>query len=293
MIRFHGFTLVHRFTAIARHFPKHKALRAYPSSTALPNSPFEPLGYPTLEFLYTLDQFTEMLLALKANGLVFATLLPSADQSNIVEELTSKLSAQLSERGLQLLGPTGPAANTGLSQWFHFPWIVLESSRRQAVFRFTQHSWASANTFNRKMILDTNSKLVNPDPEHSGLPLLILAPRFGHVCAPLSHILSAQALRIIHGLPHSERHQDLECFSGDFCPEDEITLVLPALRPLHREHTPAALIASTSQIRTHSPVSLSPSPPRTRRRISAPFIEVLSSDDNEESGLSFLFFHWY
>ncbi|KAF8149670.1 hypothetical protein K438DRAFT_1988818 [Mycena galopus ATCC 62051] len=151
----------------------------------LPDSSFEPLGYPT--FSYTLNQFTEMLLALKANGLVFATLLPSADQSNIVEELMSKLSAQLSERGLQLPGPTGPATDTGPSQWFHLPWIMLESSRRQVVFRFIQHSRASANTFNRKMILDANSKFVNPDPEHSGLPL-ILDPRFGHVRGPLSHI---------------------------------------------------------------------------------------------------------
>jgi hypothetical protein len=52
--------------------------------------------------------------------------------------------------------------------------MVLEPTRRKAVYTFGQHAKVNANNFNRKMILDINSKFVNPDIEHSSLPLLVL-----------------------------------------------------------------------------------------------------------------------
>ncbi|KAJ7791904.1 hypothetical protein B0H14DRAFT_3499957 [Mycena olivaceomarginata] len=115
-----------RNAAIARHFPrpKYKPPRPYPTSTAavstfqvvvalwpnvIPGSAAaDDLGSTSLiiDFSYTIDQFTEMILRLKAHHLVFVTTLPSTDQSNIIQELSSQLSANLLAHNLVL--PAGP-----------------------------------------------------------------------------------------------------------------------------------------------------------------------------------------
>jgi hypothetical protein len=116
-----------------------------------------------------------MILRLKAHHLVFVATLPSTDQSNIIQELSSQLSANLLAHNLVL--PAGPGDSTNGDStipWFRLPWMVLEPTRRKAVYTFGQHAKVNANNFNRKMILDINSKFVNPDIEHSSLPLLVL-----------------------------------------------------------------------------------------------------------------------
>ncbi|KAJ7619808.1 hypothetical protein DFH06DRAFT_1144267 [Mycena polygramma] len=271
-----------RNAAIARHFPKkYKAPRSFPVSSApapsfqvlvalwpnlIPGSPFDVSGVATLDIAYTVDQFSEMLITLKEHHLAFVATLPSGDQSDIVEELSMQLSAHLAANGLHL-----PASSTDPSStlWFHRPWMVLENSRRRAVYTFSQHSRANANNFNRKMILDMNSKFVNPDIEHSGLPLLPLAPRFEHVRGALPSTLSREALedayhleklhsclgqRILYGLPHSGRERDVACHPG-LCPsEDQPPPVSrPTQRRERRERTPSAMVASTSRIRDRSP----------------------------------------
>ncbi|KAJ6553395.1 hypothetical protein B0H19DRAFT_1072844 [Mycena capillaripes] len=260
-----------RNAAIARHFPrgKYKPPRPFPASTvAVPSfqvlialwpnvmpgtAAADDIGGPTIDFAYTIDQFTEMLLMLKAHHLVFVATLPSADQSNIIQELSSQLSTNLATHNLVL--PAGASTSDGPVPWFRLPWMVLEPSRRKTVYTFAQHARANTNNFNRKMILDINSKFGNPDIEHSSLPLIVLGD--GH-------------------------YQDVKCL-GALCPDDDPPPAsLPSRLPRRRERTPSAMVASTSQIRSRSPFSLTPSPPRNRRRLgSSPYIEVLSSDDKD------------
>ncbi|KAJ7688141.1 hypothetical protein B0H17DRAFT_1135795 [Mycena rosella] len=198
-----------RNAAIARHFPKPKYCppHAYPANTAKeetfqaqvllwPNvGLYEPLGSAVPDFVYTIDEFTEMLVALKAHGLSFIAVLPSGESSNLVDKLSSQLTAHVASHNLVLprmpesLGPV-----TDPVPWFRRPFMVLQASRRKAIYTFAQHVSANGNNFNRKFILDTNSKFTNPDVEHSGLPLIVLAPRFGHVQGPLPPMLSPDAL---------------------------------------------------------------------------------------------------
>ncbi|KAJ7668907.1 hypothetical protein B0H17DRAFT_1335874 [Mycena rosella] len=198
-----------RNAAIARHFPKPKYCppHAYPANTAKeetfqaqvllwPNvGLYEPLGSAVPDFVYTIDEFTEMMVALKAHGLSFIAVLPSGESSNLVDKLSSQLTAHIASHNLVLprmpesLGPV-----TDPVPWFRRPFMVLQASRRKAIYTFAQHASANGNNFNRKFILDTNSKFTNPDVEHSGLPLIVLAPRFGHVQGPLPPMLSPDAL---------------------------------------------------------------------------------------------------
>ncbi|KAJ7891729.1 hypothetical protein B0H14DRAFT_3696366 [Mycena olivaceomarginata] len=140
-----------RNAAMARHFPrpKYKPPRPYPTSTAavstfqvvialwpnvIPGSAAaDDLASASLivDFAYTIDQFTEMILRLKAHP------------------------------------PRGSTNGDSTIPWFRLPWMVLEPTRRKAVYTFGQHAKVNANNFNRKMILDINSKFVNPDIEHS------------------------------------------------------------------------------------------------------------------------------
>ncbi|KAJ7311636.1 hypothetical protein DFH08DRAFT_973733 [Mycena albidolilacea] len=298
-----------RNAAMARHFPrpKYKPPRPYPTSTAavstfqvvialwpnvIPGSAAaDDLGSASLivDFAYTIDQFTEMILRLKAHHLVFVATLPSTDQSNIIQELSSQLSANLLAHNLVL--PAGPGDSTNGDStipWFRLPWMVLEPTRRKAVYTFGQHAKVNANNFNRKMILDINSKFVNPDIEHT--------PRFANVRGSLPPTLSAEALddashpeqlhscfghRLLYGLPHSGNYRTVECL-GALCPDEDLAPVSVPLRPpRQRERTPAAMVASTSQIRSR-PASLTPPPPSHRRRLnSSSYIEVLSSDDED------------
>ncbi|KAK7034411.1 hypothetical protein R3P38DRAFT_3185273 [Favolaschia claudopus] len=83
--------------------PKYKAPRAFPGSTAaestfevlvafwpiLPDSLNNDEGSPALDFKYTLDEFTQLVLVLKAHGLAFVATLPS--QTGIVASLNSQL----------------------------------------------------------------------------------------------------------------------------------------------------------------------------------------------------------
>ncbi|KAJ7780601.1 hypothetical protein DFH07DRAFT_949834 [Mycena maculata] len=304
-----------RNSAIASHFPKpkYRPPRAFPSNTTPPPPPFqvligfwpnvigpsfhEPPGAPTLDFAYTIDEFTEMLMKIKKHGLVFPATL--RDGPSIIQDLDAEVLAHLAQCYLAL--PTGTTQVTAVDSvvpWFRLQWMLLQPSRRKTVYVFSQHPTANANNFCRKMILELNSKFPNPDTEHSNLPLIVLAPRFGHVSGSLTCNLSPNALidaahleslhscfgqRILHGLPYSGRHRDLQCHPAS-CPDDDQPLVsAPAQIPRRRERTPAAMVASSSasQVRSHSPL-LNLSPPRNRRRVDPPpVIEVLSSDDED------------
>ncbi|KAJ7089450.1 hypothetical protein C8R44DRAFT_751454 [Mycena epipterygia] len=261
-----------RNTAIARHFPrpKYKPPRPYPTSgnstasfkvlialwpNVMPGSTFERAGQPIFDFSYTIDEFTEMLLKLKAHGLTFAATLPSADQSNIVEELTAQLLANLVVHGLVLPAAAGSSADNsdGTTLWFRLPWLLLEPTRRKTVYTFHQHAKANSNNFNRKMILAMNSKFTNPDTEHGDIPLIVLAPRFGPVQGPLPDSLPLDALanatrpqelhscysqRLLHGLPHSGGAHDLECIDN-LCPEEDPPTFIPQpLLPPRRTNPP-------------------------------------------------------
>ncbi|KAJ7042280.1 hypothetical protein C8F04DRAFT_1176438 [Mycena alexandri] len=326
-----------RNAAIARHFPpkpkKYKPPHAYPLA-ASSSPPFSVLvalwpnvipgstaddGDATIEFAFTIDQFTEMLLMLKTHGLAFLATLPSGDQGDIVQELSSQLDAQLTAHNLVLPMAPGSSNDSG-TLWFRRPWIVLDSSRRKNVYTFAQHAKANANNFNKKLILEMNAKFVNPDVEHRRIPLVNLGVRYGPVKGALPRTLSGAALvdaaalddlhsclgqRLLYDLPHSGREYDPQCL-GVLCPNESLPPAIPQQSPfviplvVRRERTPEAMVASSSraQIRARSPES--PSPVRTRRRMESPvgcsltvssdsladrfhtqFIEVLSSDDDE------------
>ncbi|KAJ7850146.1 hypothetical protein B0H14DRAFT_3665810 [Mycena olivaceomarginata] len=250
-----------RNAAMARHFPrpKYKPPRPYPTSTAavstfqvvialwpnvIPGSAAaDDLASASLivDFAYTIDQFTEMILRLKAHS------------------------------------PRGSTNGDSTIPWFRLPWMVLEPTRRKAVYTFGQHAKVNANNFNRKMILDINSKFVNPDIEHT--------PRFANVRGSLPPTLSAEAL---DDASHPEQLHS--CFGQPLVIRSSAQWELPNRRvsvplrpPRQRERTPAAMVASTSQIRSR-PASLVrlPPPPSHRRRLnSSSYIEVLSSDDED------------
>ncbi|KAJ7934032.1 hypothetical protein B0H13DRAFT_2306057 [Mycena leptocephala] len=126
-----------RNAAIARHFPKpkYKPPRPFPSSSTAslqnfqalialwPNTlPRSPQDSDTLHFAYTIDEFTEMLLRLKAHHLVFVATLPSADPSNIVQELDSQLAAHLSLHNLVPPLAAGSGDGDSAVPWFRRPW---------------------------------------------------------------------------------------------------------------------------------------------------------------------------
>ncbi|KAJ7674264.1 hypothetical protein B0H17DRAFT_1334941 [Mycena rosella] len=291
-----------RNVAIARHFPKpnYRPPHAYPANTAKeetfqaqvllwPNvGLYEPLGSAVPGFVYTtytIDEFTEMMVALKAHGLSFIAVLPSSESSNLVDKLSSQLTAHIASHNLVLprmpesLGPV-----TDPVPWFRRPFM---------------HASANGNNFNRKFILDMNSKFTNPDIEHSSLPLIVLAPRFDHVQGPLPPMLSPDALyasshpealhscfgqQILHGLPYSGRYRILECHV-DLCPDYEPSppVTAPPRWAHNRERTPEAMVASSSgsRVRARSLLSVSPAPPPIRRRLNPVFIEVNSSDDDD------------
>ncbi|KAJ7804438.1 hypothetical protein B0H14DRAFT_3486175 [Mycena olivaceomarginata] len=290
-----------RNAAMARHFPrsKYKPPRPYPTSTAavstfqivialwpnvIPGSAAaDDLGSASLivDFAYTIDQFTEMILRLKAHHLVFVATLPSTDQSNIIQELSSQLSANLLAHNLVL--PAGPGGSTNGDStilWFRLPWMVLEPTQRKAVYTFGQHAKVNANNFNRKMILDINSKFVNPDIEHT--------PRFANVRGSLPPTLSAEALDdashpeqlhscfghcLLYGLPHSGNYRTVECL-GALCPDEDLAPVSVPLRPPRQLglrlwcDSPSAEPQKTSELFI---CELNPSL----------YIEVLSSDDED------------
>ncbi|KAJ7724794.1 hypothetical protein B0H16DRAFT_1782797 [Mycena metata] len=147
-----------RNAAIVRHFPKpkkYKVPHAFPltapsASTfpvlialwpnVLPGSPTDD-GSPTIDFAFTIDQFTEMLITLKACGLAFLATLPSGDQSDIVQELSSQLDTQLAAHNLILPNAAG-SSNDSTTLWFRRPWMLLDSSRRKTVYVFAQHAKA-------------------------------------------------------------------------------------------------------------------------------------------------------
>ncbi|KAJ7185187.1 hypothetical protein C8R46DRAFT_1287519 [Mycena filopes] len=302
-----------RNAAISRHFPKpskskkYKPPHAYPASigtpstfqalvtlwpNVLPNSPADD-GTTTIDFAYTIDQFTEMLLTLKAHGLAFVATLPTGAQTDLVQQLSTQLDTQLHAHGLVLPRPPDCPNDTS-TLLFRRPWFLLESTRCKAVYTFSQHTRANTNNFDHKLILDM--KFVNPDVEHGGIPIIVLGVRYGPVKGALPRTLSAEALddafqlhelhsclgqRLLYGLPHSSRDWDAQCL-GALCPDAPMTPVFVRPAP-HRERTPAAMVATSSrvQIRPRSPES--PSPARTRRRTepSPEFIEVLSSDDED------------
>ncbi|KAK7001421.1 hypothetical protein R3P38DRAFT_3611992 [Favolaschia claudopus] len=292
--------------AIACHFkPKYKAPRAFPGSTAaestfevlvafwpniLPDSPNNDEGSPALDFKYTLDEFTQLVLVLKAHGLAFVATLPS--QTGIVTSLNSQLDAHFSANRIDL--PTAPQAadsdDVDALPWFLLPWMLLEPTKRKATFTFDQSSRVNANNFSKKFIFDMNTKFNNPDSEHSDKPLIVLGPRWGHVKAPLPTTLSTAALDDAFGpeQPHPcfgrrllyevTRRHDVMCH--DDCPQAPRMPIASSFRLPRppRQRTPEAMVASTSQIRSRSPDS--PSPPRTRRRTgSSPYIEEISDDD--------------
>jgi hypothetical protein len=68
---------------------------------------------------------------LKQHHLVFVAELPT---SNIVEQLTLKLSKQLADHNLILT--TAPETSSSLATvpWFHLPYIVVEPSRRKTLY---------------------------------------------------------------------------------------------------------------------------------------------------------------
>ncbi|KAJ7020454.1 hypothetical protein C8F04DRAFT_1196622 [Mycena alexandri] len=285
-----------RNAAIARHFPPKPKNISRPTHThsgpltASSSPPFSVLvalwpnvipgstaddGDATIDFAFTIDQFTEMLLMLKTHGLAFLATLPSGDQGDIVQELSSQLDAQLTAHNLVLPMAPGSSNNSG-TLWFRRLWIVLDSSRRKNVYTFAQHAKANANNFNKKLILEMNAKFVNPDVEHRGIPLVNLGIRYGPVKGALPRTLSGAALvdaaalddlhsclgqRLLYDLPHSGREYDPQCL-GVLCPDESLPPVIPQQSPF--------VIPLVVRPREHRS-GLDPQK----------FIEVLSSDDDE------------
>ncbi|KAK7040975.1 hypothetical protein R3P38DRAFT_3452881 [Favolaschia claudopus] len=260
--------------AIARHFkPKYRAPRAFPGSMAaestfevlvafwpniLPDSLNNDEGSPALDFKYTLDEFTQLVLVLKAHGLAFVATLPS--QTGIVTSLNSQLDAHFSANRIDL--PTAPQAgdsdDVDALPWFLLPWMLLEPTKRKATFTFDQSSRVNANNFSKKFIFDMNTKFNNPDSEHSDKPLIVLGPRWGHVKAPLPTTLSTAALDDAF-----EPEQPHPCFGRRL------------LYEVTRRHD-----VMCHDDCPQAPRMPSPSPPRTRRRTgSSPYIEEISDDD--------------
>ncbi|KAJ7716452.1 hypothetical protein B0H16DRAFT_1801398 [Mycena metata] len=132
--------------------------------------------------------------------------------------------------------------------------MLLDSSRCKTVYVFAQHAKANANNFNKKLIFEIDSKFVNPDIEHRGIPLLNLGVRYGPVKGSLPHTLSPEALvdavqlnqlhscfwptySILYGLPYSGQEYDAQCLDG-LCPDESISpgsiaapISPPVLRP--------------------------------------------------------------
>ncbi|KAJ7757901.1 hypothetical protein B0H16DRAFT_1721032 [Mycena metata] len=220
-----------RNAAIVRHFPKPKRYKAphafpltapsastFPVLIALwPNLPGSPAddGSPTIDFAFTIDQFTEMLITLKACGLAFLATLPSGDQSDIVQELSSQLNTQLAAHNLILPNAAGSSNDS------------TTLCRRKTVYVFAQHAKANANNFNKKLIIEIDSKFINPDIEHRGIPLLNLGVRYGPVKGSLPHTLSPEALvdavqlDQLHSWPTGQEY-NAQCLDG-LCPDESIS----------------------------------------------------------------------
>ncbi|KAJ7212438.1 hypothetical protein C8J57DRAFT_1256371 [Mycena rebaudengoi] len=226
----------------ACNFPhKYKPPRTFPATAVTTNfkaevllwpnvnpGEYEPPGGPTLDFKYTSDQFAETLIHLKSYNLVFIVTLPVADRdSTITQDLTSQLSAHLHTHNLVLPPPPFELPANEVLFWFRQHWVLMAPRQQGGIFTFEPHANANTNNFNHKMILQMNEKFFNPDIENHDKPLIVLAPRFGHVHGALVNLptgadedidepqLPHQCFgqRILYGLPHSGRLRELRPYS--------------------------------------------------------------------------------
>ncbi|KAJ7247569.1 hypothetical protein C8J57DRAFT_1673884 [Mycena rebaudengoi] len=258
---------------------------------------YEPPGGPTLDFKYTSDQFAETLIHLKSYNLVFIVTLPVADRdSTITQDLTSQLSAHLHTHNLVLPPPPFELPANEVLFWFRQHWVLMAPHRRGGIFTFEPHANANANNFNHKMILQMNEKFFNPDIENHDKPLIVLAPRFGHV--PMRTLMS----RSFH----------ISALGNESCMDYHTVAACVnygATQDVLKPWSPYSLPRSTRNVSVHlklwshpgATFALDPppshwfispsSPPRNRRRVESQpiwadqdFIAI-SSDDDTDSDL--------